>query len=123
MKLDIEPVAPHSAGTRFALFLPPIKLPREVTMAGLMRVGRVSLEGCNLGVRRVLVRPRRVFSSGNAGDAAAPKTSWWSSAEWWGAAGAVAGWGMSGAAIYDASTKGALGLRVPVEWFVPNHPC
>ena len=30
----------------------------------------------------------------------------WHSAEWWGAAGAIAAWGMTGAAIYDASQKG-----------------
>lgn len=29
-------------------------------------------------------------------------SSWWDSAEFWGRAGALAGWGMSGAAIYDA---------------------
>jgi hypothetical protein len=33
----------------------------------------------------------------------APKSqSWWDSAEFWGRCGALAGWGMSGAAIYDA---------------------
>lgn len=36
----------------------------------------------------------------------AKKTSWWDSAEFWGGAGAIAGWGMSGAAIYDASQLG-----------------
>ena len=35
-----------------------------------------------------------------------PPKSWWNSAEWWGAAGALAGWGMTGAAIYDATNKG-----------------
>ena len=34
------------------------------------------------------------------------KKSWWVSAEFWGAAGAAAGWGMTGAAIYDASMAG-----------------
>lgn len=33
-------------------------------------------------------------------------TSWWHSAEFWGGAGAIAGWGMSGAAIYDAAQQG-----------------
>ena len=33
-----------------------------------------------------------------------PKSqSWWDSAEFWGRCGALAGWGMSGAAIYDAT--------------------
>jgi len=31
-----------------------------------------------------------------------PKDSWWTSAEWWGRVGAIAGWGMSASAIYDA---------------------
>jgi hypothetical protein len=34
------------------------------------------------------------------------KKTWWNSAEFWGGAGALAGWGMTGAAIYDASQKG-----------------
>jgi hypothetical protein len=31
---------------------------------------------------------------------------WWHSAEFWGGIGALAGWGMSGAAIYDATLQG-----------------
>ena len=34
------------------------------------------------------------------------KTGWWHSAELWGGLGALAGWGMSGSAIYDATLKG-----------------
>ena len=34
--------------------------------------------------------------------ASTPKSSWWDSAEFWGRCGALAGWGMSGAAIYHA---------------------
>jgi len=39
--------------------------------------------------------------------AAAPKeeVTWWNSAELWGRLGAIAGWGMSGAAIYDATSS------------------
>jgi len=37
---------------------------------------------------------------------AAEPESWWTNARWWGAAGAAAGWGMSGAAIYDAAQSG-----------------
>ncbi|KAL3785788.1 hypothetical protein HJC23_007344 [Cyclotella cryptica] len=33
---------------------------------------------------------------------ASKSKSWWDSAEFWGRCGAIAGWGMSGAAIYDA---------------------
>ena len=31
---------------------------------------------------------------------------WWSSAQFWGGLGAIAGWGMSGSAIYDAMQQG-----------------
>lgn len=34
------------------------------------------------------------------------KTGWWHSPEFWGGLGAIAGWGMSGAAIYDATLQG-----------------
>lgn len=45
--------------------------------------------------------------AGAGGGSSSSKTAgWWSSAEFWGAAGAIAGWGMTGAAIYDASTAG-----------------
>ena len=53
---------------------------------------------------------RRLCSSSKA-DAkeateAVAKKAWWQTAEFWGAAGAIAGWGMTGAAIYDASMAG-----------------
>lgn len=34
------------------------------------------------------------------------ENGWWTSATFWGGLGAMAGWGMSGAAIYDASLQG-----------------
>ena len=34
------------------------------------------------------------------------KKGWWHSAELWGGLGAIAGWGMSGSAIYDAALQG-----------------
>lgn len=34
------------------------------------------------------------------------KKSWWSSPEWWGVAGGIAGWGISGSAIWDAYHQG-----------------
>mmetsp|Transcript_27185 Transcript_27185/g.38501 ORF Transcript_27185/g.38501 Transcript_27185/m.38501 type:complete len:282 (+) Transcript_27185:106-951(+) len=34
------------------------------------------------------------------------KKGWWSSPQFWGGAGAMAGWGMSGAAIYDSMEQG-----------------
>lgn len=42
---------------------------------------------------------KRLFSNNSD----SKSTSWWSSAQVWGTAGALAGWGMSGAAIYDAT--------------------
>lgn len=41
-----------------------------------------------------------------AAEPALQKGGWWHSAEFWGGMGALAGWGMSGAAIYDASQQG-----------------
>lgn len=41
-----------------------------------------------------------------AEDAKKEPSSWWTSAELFGRLGALAGWGMSGAAIYDASVSG-----------------
>ena len=34
------------------------------------------------------------------------KTTWWNDAKFWGGLGALAGWGMSGSAIYDATQQG-----------------
>jgi len=34
------------------------------------------------------------------------KASWWSDPKFWGGLGAIAGWGMSGSAIYDAALQG-----------------
>ncbi|KAJ1458503.1 hypothetical protein M885DRAFT_512971 [Pelagophyceae sp. CCMP2097] len=45
---------------------------------------------------------KSAFSTG--GEAA--KEGWWSSAKFWGGMGALAGWGMTGAAVYDASFAG-----------------
>jgi len=61
---------------------------------------------------RTRVYTRRWLTEKSAKDAAVPKdpptkkTSWWTSAELWGGLGALAGWGMSGAAIYDAALQG-----------------
>lgn len=50
----------------------------------------------------------RRWLSETAKDASEPakKKGLWHSAEFWGGMGALAGWGMSGAAIYDASLQG-----------------
>ena len=50
---------------------------------------------------------RRLLSADAKSSPALPKKSgWWTSAEWWGGAGALAGWGMTGAAIWDATNAG-----------------
>lgn len=41
-----------------------------------------------------------------AKDTGSKSKGWWHSAELWGGLGAIAGWGMSGAAIYDAINQG-----------------
>lgn len=53
-------------------------------------------------INRHVTQPaaRRVFSAEVPKEA--PK-GWWHSAQFWGGLGAVAGWGMTGSAIYDAS--------------------
>jgi hypothetical protein len=52
------------------------------------------------------VRERRNASSSAEKAAGGGGGGWWTSAEFWGGAGALAGWGMTGAAIWDASTAG-----------------
>mmetsp|Transcript_6865 Transcript_6865/g.13018 ORF Transcript_6865/g.13018 Transcript_6865/m.13018 type:complete len:287 (-) Transcript_6865:409-1269(-) len=41
-------------------------------------------------------------SSSSSSSSSNNNTTWWNDAKFWGGAGAIAGWGMSGAAIYDA---------------------
>eukprot|EP01082_Thalassiosira_pseudonana_P012876 g12087.t1 g12087 contig6:1187405-1188441(-) len=56
--------------------------------------------------------------------AEAPKSQgWWDSAEFWGRCGAIAGWGMSGAAIYDAleSSPEVISLNMTGVLIVPNQ--
>ncbi|KAI2508355.1 hypothetical protein MHU86_6029 [Fragilaria crotonensis] len=48
---------------------------------------------------------RRVLSN-DAKNEAAPNVGLWNDAKFWGGMGALAGWGMSGAAIYDATLQG-----------------
>ncbi|KAL3766209.1 hypothetical protein ACHAW5_002555 [Stephanodiscus triporus] len=45
---------------------------------------------------------RRSFGDGGKGEGGGKGGGWWDSAEFWGRCGALAGWGMSGAAMYDA---------------------
>lgn len=46
--------------------------------------------------------PSRLFGDKAADPKPPGGGGWWDSAEFWGRCGAIAGWGMSGAAIYDA---------------------
>lgn len=58
---------------------------------------------------RILHSSRRTFANNNSETKQAAVTTtkgWWHSAEFWGAMGALAGWGMSGSAIYDAAQQG-----------------
>ncbi len=59
---------------------------------------------------KVRVATRRLLSdeSKKASEETAkkPAESWWTSVELWGRLGALAGWGMSGSAIYDAAMSG-----------------
>lgn len=72
----------------------------------LLSRGRLALKQMPQGLRpRLQLAPRRMNTS-TAGTPPPAKTGWWSSAEFWGGCGAIAGWGMTGAAIYDASEKG-----------------
>ena len=80
----------------------------------IMLLSRLASRMAASGTRALLARaaqrnaPRRLLSEKPAEKAAekaaAPeaKPGWWSSAEFWGGLGALAGWGMTGAAIYDA---------------------
>ena len=49
---------------------------------------------------------RRLLSTAETTSTPPTKPGLWKSAEFWGGAGALAGWGMTGAAIWDASTAG-----------------
>jgi len=60
-------------------------------------LSRVRATGPNGALRRL---------SSEATSKEAPKKGWWYDPAWWGMGGALAGWGMTGAAIYDASVKG-----------------
>ena len=78
-----------------------------------MLLSRLASRAAASGTRALLARaaqrnaPRRLLSEKPAAEKAATppseaKPGWWSSAEFWGGLGALAGWGMTGAAIYDA---------------------
>jgi len=72
-------------------------------LAQMMQVGG---RGTIVKLAKLTSKARALKARELATEAAGDKKTWWNSAEFWGAAGAIAGWGMTGAAIYDASLKG-----------------
>lgn len=74
-------------------------------------VARATLSRSRIVVRRYLSESANKKTKESAASTAAKeetkkKTGWWHSAELWGGLGALAGWGMSGSAIYDAVKQG-----------------
>jgi len=55
---------------------------------------------------KVATPPIKTTTSSSSTTEEASKEGWWHSAQFWGGLGALAGWGMSGAAIYDATQQG-----------------
>jgi len=71
------------------------------------RVANVALRHARSAARRLLSDSKTKATEGaGAAPKEEPKKGIWNSPEFWGAMGAVAGWGMSGAAIYDATQQG-----------------
>jgi len=62
----------------------------------------IHLQHKPIGVYRPITTSKSTFSNSIVTD----KMSRWKSPHFWGRAGALAGWGMTGAAIYDANTNG-----------------
>ena len=85
-------VAPRSRAT------PQLHLPQRQA---------VSTAAFRAGVARARTAGHRYLSKDTAKTAAEPaKVGWWKSPEFWGFAGSIAAWGMSGAAIYDSALQG-----------------
>lgn len=90
--------------------------PRIVSNIVLQRSSRVVHRVTTGGTGTCTVRPNQARWMSVEKEAAAEaakaevkaetKTGWWSDAKFWGGLGALAGWGMSGSAIYDAAQQG-----------------
>jgi hypothetical protein len=66
-----------------------------------------SLSSSRLASQKILRSSRSALTRRwKSASAEGEKKGWWKSPEFWGGLGAAAGWGMSGAAIYDASQQG-----------------
>jgi mitochondrial pyruvate carrier 1 len=64
---------------------------------------------CRLFTDKTAKDAAQAKSSGGGGSSSTSSSEgpgWWRSPEFWGGLGAIAGWGMSGAAIYDANQQG-----------------
>jgi len=81
----------------------------RVLGVGRSRLISAAIVSGRASANRIAAPPRtatRRWLSEQATKAEEPRKTWWTSAEFWGGLGALAGWGMSGAAIYDASQQG-----------------
>lgn len=75
--------------------------------AASKKVALASLSRSRMAVRRFADKAEAVKEvAKEAVKKEEKKTSWWSSPEWWGVAGGIAGWGISGSAIWDAYHQG-----------------
>ena len=77
-------------------------------------LNRVSTQARGVALRRTWLSTESASKTTEAATSAAKEGAkeeaksggWWNSAQFWGGLGALAGWGMSGSAIYDASQQG-----------------
>ena len=72
------------------------------------RLANTILTRSRVAVRRAWLstEKKEAVEATTAAAAVEKPKGWWSSAEFWGGLGAIAGWGMSASAIYDASQQG-----------------
>ena len=77
-----------------------------LTAGASTRVARATYSRSRVVARRWLSKKTEETTAKVAAGTTKAKASWWNSAEAWGAAGALAGWGISGSAIYDAFNQG-----------------
>lgn len=70
------------------------------------RIASLTLRQSRGVARRFLSDSKTKESATKAAEEPVKKEGLWHSAEFWGGLGAIAGWGMSGAAIYDATQQG-----------------
>jgi len=92
----------HSSSSSYAVVASSARFGhRVVAFSKLGRNGAASSKQQQLQLQQ-----RRTFASSSSAKEETKKKTWWTSAELWGGLGALAGWGMSGSAIYDAAMQG-----------------